>query len=79
LFYISVSGVFSVRLESMTRYHFCTHVFLVLGALHAFADIGPRPGTGRTLLVVIAVLLALFGARLHYTFASQFVRGGWVA
>jgi len=79
LFYISVSGVFSVGLESMTRYHFCTHVFLVLGALHAFADIGPRPGIARKLLIALAVLLALFGARLHYTFASQFVRGGWVA
>lgn len=79
LFYISVSGVFSVRLESMTRYHFCTHVFLVLGALHAFADIGPRGRISRTLLIALVVLLALFGARLHYTFASQFVRGGWVA
>ncbi len=79
LFYISVSGVFSVRLESMTRYHFCTHVFLVLGALHAFADIGPRRETTRKLIVVVAVILALFGAHLHYTFASQFVRGGWVA
>lgn len=79
LFYISVSGVFSVRLESMTRYHFCSHVFLVLGALHAFADIGPRPGVSRKLLITAVVLLALFGVRLHYTFASQFVRGGWVA
>jgi len=79
LFYISVSGVFSVRLESMTRYHFCTHVFFVLGALHAFAEIGPRAGNVRKILIFLAVLVALFGARLHYTYASQFVRGGWVA
>lgn len=79
LFYISVSGVFSVRLESMTRYHFCTHVFFVLGALHAFADIGPRPGLVRNLLVTVTVLLALFGAHLQHTFAGQFLRGEWVA
>lgn len=79
LFYISVSGVFSVRLESMTRYHFCTHVFLVLGTLHAFSDIGPRRVATRNLLVALAVVLALFGAHLHYIFAGQFVRGEWVA
>lgn len=79
LFYISVSGVYSVRLESMTRYHFCTHVFLVLGALHAFAAIGPRRALPRRLLIALVVLAALFGLVLQHTFASQFVRGGWVA
>ncbi len=79
LFYISVCGVYSVRLESMTRYHFCTHVFLMLGALHAFAEIGPRRTTTRRLLIALAVVLALFGARLQHTFAWQYVQGGWVA
>ena len=79
LFYIAVSGVYSVRLESMTRYHFCTHVFLVLAGLHAFAAIGPRNETVRKLLITAVVLTALFGAWLQYIFASQFVRGGWVA
>ncbi len=79
LFYISVSGVFSVRLESMTRYHFCTHVFLMLGAVHAFAEIGPRRRGIRTALITLTTLAALFGAWLHFTFSSQFVRGGWVA
>jgi hypothetical protein len=79
LFYIAVSGVFSVRLESMTRYHFCTHVFLVLGAVHAFADIGPKPGPSRNVLIALIVLLALVGAGLHHTFAGQYVRGEWVA
>jgi hypothetical protein len=79
LFYIAVSGVYSVRLESMTRYHFCTHVFLVLGALHAFADIGPRQATLRRILITLVVLAALVGARLHHEFATQFAYGGWVA
>lgn len=79
LFYIAVSGVYSVRLESMTRYHFCTHVFLVLAGLHAFAEIGPRRETTRRLLIALAVVVALFGAWLQHTFASQYVRGGWVA
>lgn len=79
LFYISVCGVYSVRLESMTRYHFCTHVFLILGALHAFADIGPTRTPTRRLLIALAVVFAIFGARLQHTFASQFVHGGWVA
>jgi hypothetical protein len=78
LFYIAVAGVYSVRLESMTRYHFGAHVFFVLAGLHAFVDLRPRGHVARGVLVAIA-LLALAGACLHFTYASQFMRGGWVA
>lgn len=79
LFYIAVSGVYSVRLESMTRYHFCTHVFLVPAVLHAWPEIAPRRETTRRWLVGLAALLALCGTVIQFILARQFVRGGWVA
>lgn len=79
LFYIAVSGVYSVQLESMVRYQFCTHVFLALGVAHALAHIRARhPGVRRTLLaagIVVAVLSVALG--LRYT--AMFTHGEWVA
>lgn len=79
LYALAVSGVYSVRLESMTRYQFCAHVLLVLGVLHAFFEIGPgRPAT-RRLLVAAAAVAALFGLVVQMRFAGQFARAEWVA
>jgi len=78
-FAIAVSGVFSVRLESMTRYHLCTHVFLALGVVHAFAEIGPREPRFRRALLAAVAAMALLGAWIQWRFATQFARGDWVA
>lgn len=79
LFFIAVSGVYSVNLESMTRYHFCSHVFLVLAGLHAWRHIRPRHPRARRLVAVAATIAALFSLYLHYRYAVIFTRGGWVA
>jgi hypothetical protein len=79
LFALAVSGVYSVRLESMTRYHLCTHVFLALGLVHAFAEIGPRSIVARRALIAAATAAALLGAYIQLHFAAQFARGEWVA
>ncbi len=79
LFALAVSGVYSVRLESMTRYQFCTHVFLVLGVAHALADIGPERSMTRRLLATAGALAALLGILAQWRFASQFARAEWVA
>lgn len=79
LFALAVSGVFSVRLESMTRYHLCSHVFLVLGTLHAYADIGPRRAALRQAVTALVTTAALFGAMIQLRYAAQFARGEWVA
>lgn len=79
LFALAVSGVYSVRLESMTRYHLCAHVFLVLGTLHAYADIGPRRASVRQAVTALAATAALFGALIQLRYAAQFARGEWVA
>lgn len=79
LYALAVSGVYSVRLESMTRYQFCAHVLLVLGVLHAYLEIGPaRPAT-RRLLIAAVVVAALFGLVVQMRFAAQFARAEWVA
>jgi hypothetical protein len=79
LFAISVSGVFSVGLESMTRYHLCAHVFFVLGVAHAWMEIGPKGIGARRALVAAAAAAALLGACIQMRFAAQFARGEWVA
>lgn len=79
LFAISVAGVFSVRLESMTRYHFCAHVFLVPAVVHAFSEIGPTRPAWRRGLVAVGAAAALLGAFIQLRFAAQFARGEWVA
>ncbi len=79
LFAISVAGVFAVNLESMTRYHLCSHVFFVLGVAHAWKEIGPRSVGARRILVAATIATALLGAWIQLHFASQFARGEWVA
>ncbi len=79
LFAIAVSGVFSVGLESMTRYHLCSHVLFVLGVAHAWAEIGPRRAGPRRVLLAAAAAVALLAAYIQMRFAAQFARGEWVA
>ena len=44
IYYISVSGVASVQMESMLRYEFCVHALIVLAFLHFLRQL-PHPAT----------------------------------
>ncbi len=79
LFFIAVSGVYSVRLESMIRYQFCTHLFLVLAGLHAFRDLRPESRRVRFFLGCAAAVWAALAFFLHSYYAGIFTGGGWVA
>lgn len=78
LFFIAVSGVYSVWLESMIRYQLCTHVFLVLAAVHAHHEFGSELPARRVLLPGL-LLLALASFLIHLHYAARFTHRGWVA
>ena len=42
-YYIAVSGVASVQMESMLRYQFCAHALIVLAFLHFLAQFRTPP------------------------------------
>lgn len=79
LFYVAVSGVFSVRLESMLRYQFCTHVFLVLGVAHALTHVRSRHPLIRRTLFCAGAVLAVLSLALGLRYAAMFTHGMWVA
>lgn len=79
LFFIAVSGVYSVRLESMIRYQFCTYIFIVLAAAHAFGDARPESTVSRRFIIGAALFLILISAYIQYLYAAIFTHGGWVA
>jgi hypothetical protein len=78
-FYLAVSGVASVEMESMLRYQFCAHALIVLALLHFLAHFrGPltRP---RAAGMVTAAILWPLGFSLQGWYVWTFTRGGWVA
>lgn len=79
LFFIAVSGVWSVNLESMIRYQFCTHVFLMLAGVHAWRDIQVRWPKLRRTTAALAIGAVILGAILQFRYAEIFALGGWVA
>lgn len=79
LFFIAVSGVYSVRLESMIRYQFCTHVFLVLALVHLLRDFPIASASRRRWLGWTAVALALASLLVQLRYATIHFHGGWVA
>jgi hypothetical protein len=78
-YYIAVSGVASVQMESMLRYQFCAHVLIVLAFLHFLAHIPSPPKTARAFGTGAAVLLCAASLALQGWYVWTFTRGGWVA
>ncbi len=78
-YYIAVSGVASVQMESMLRYQFCAHVLIVLALLHFLAHL-PRPSPWLHAIGLAAVaLLCAAGLGLQGWWIWNFTRGNWVA
>jgi hypothetical protein len=79
LFYIAVSGVACVEMESMLRYQFCAHALIVLALLQFLHQLpAPRPSV-RALGMAATVLLSAAGFGLEGWYIWNFTRGGWVA
>ncbi|MDQ2918867.1 MAG: hypothetical protein M3R10_03180, partial [Verrucomicrobiota bacterium] len=78
-YYIAVSGVASVAMESMLRYQFCAHVLIVLALLHFLAQFRPPPLPARVLGMAVVALICAAGLSLQGWWIWNFTRGGWVA
>ncbi len=78
-YYIAVSGVASVQMESMMRYQFCAHVLIVLALLHFLRQF-PTPSVPvRALGMAAVALLCAAGLSLQGWWVWNFTRGDWVA
>jgi len=78
IYFISVSGVACVGMESMLRYEFCVHVLIVLAFLHFLRQFRPPPLPVRTLGVAVALASAA-GLSVQGWYVWNFTRGNWVA
>ena len=79
IYYISVSGVASVGLESMLRYDLCVHAFIVLAALHFLRNLRFGSIWARALVTGLAVVLLVAGLGLQGFYVWNFTQGNWVA
>jgi hypothetical protein len=79
LYFISVSGVACVGMESMLRYQFCEHVVLVLALLHFLANVPLHSQLGRAGAVCVIALASAAGLALQSWYVWNFTRGNWVA
>ena len=79
LYYIAVSGVASVQMESMLRYHFCAHALIVLALLHFLAQLRTPPTPARALGMAVVALVCAAGLSLQGWWVWNFTRGDWVA
>ena len=79
IFYVSVSGVASIDLESMLRYEFCVHALIVLAFLHFLHQFQLPPVLLRVWAMAAVVLASAAGLGLQGWFVWNFTRGNWVA
>ncbi|HVI81364.1 MAG TPA: hypothetical protein VM717_01350 [Chthoniobacterales bacterium] len=79
IYYISVSGVASLDMESMLRYEFCVHALIVLAFLHFLRQFRASPPLLRTLGIAAAVLVIVLGLSVQGWYVWNFTRGNWVA
>jgi hypothetical protein len=78
IYFISVSGVASVAMESMLRYEFCVHALIVLAFLHFLRQFRPPPVPVRVLGVAVALASAV-GLSVQGWYVWNFTRGNWIA
>jgi hypothetical protein len=79
IYYISVSGVSSVAMESMLRYQFSAHVLIVLAFLHFLRQLRNPPVLVRALGMAAVALGGAAGLSVQGWYIWNFTRGNWVA
>ena len=79
LYFISVSGVACVGMESMLRYEFCVHALVVVAVLHYLTNVPLRSSLARAGAVSAVAISSAFGLSLQSWYIWNFTRGNWVA
>ncbi len=79
IYYVSVSGVASIDMESMLRYEFCVHALIVLAFLHFLRQFRLPSVLIRAFGMAAAVLGSAAGLSVQGWYVWNFTRGNWVA
>jgi hypothetical protein len=79
IYYVSVSGVASVNMESMLRYEFCVHALIVLALLNYLRQFRAPPMFVRAFGIAAVALISAAGLSVQGWYVWNFTRGNWVA
>jgi hypothetical protein len=79
IYYVSVSGVACVDMESMLRYEFCVHVLIVLALLNYLGQLRMPPMFTRAFGIAAVALISAAGLSVQGWYVWNFTRGNWVA
>ena len=79
IYYLSVSGVACVDMESMLRYEFCAHALIVLAFLNFVRQFRVPPVLVRAFGIAAVALLSAAGLCVQGWYVWNFTRGNWVA
>jgi hypothetical protein len=79
IYYLSVSGVACVDMESMLRYEFCAHALIVLALLNFLRQFCALPVLVRAFGIAAVALLSAAGLCVQGWYVWNFTRGNWVA
>jgi hypothetical protein len=79
IYYLSVSGVACVDMESMLRYEFCVHALIVLALLNFLSQFRTSPLLVRAFGMAAVALFSAAGLCVQGWYVWNFTRGNWVA
>jgi len=79
IYYLSVSGVACVDMESMLRYEFCAYALMVLAFLNFLRQFHTPPVWVRALGTAAVALISAAGLCVQGWYVWNFTRGNWVA
>jgi hypothetical protein len=79
IYYLSVSGVACVAMESMLRYEFCAHALIVLALLNYLRQFPTPPMFVRVLGIAAVALVSAAGLSVQGWYIWNFTRGNWIA
>jgi hypothetical protein len=79
IYYLSVSGVACVGMQSMLRYGFSVHALIVLALLNFLSQFRRPPVLVRAFGIAAVALLSAAGLCVQGWYVWNFTRGNWVA
>ena len=79
IYYLSVSAVACVDMESMLRYEFCVHALIVLALLNYLRQFRTPPMFIRAFGIAAVALVSAAGLSVQGWYVWNFTRGNWVA
>ena len=79
IYYLSVSGVACVGMESMLRYEFSAYALIVLALLNFLRQFRAPPMVVRTFGIATVALISAAGLSVQGWYVWNFTRGYWIA